>query len=230
MTRNTGLQHPLLDRAGVSHGFGTRESAPPGDTFRPKQVHGVDVYCLSSALPDSVTSPTVDVEADAVCCVIPGQSVAVVTADCIPILACSESGSAVLALHAGWRGLAAGVVQAGIETLRAHASPGETLFAVIGPHIGGCCYEVDAPVLDAMVDRFGASAVERASTPTRRGHARLSIASLAIVDLDRNGVGAACRGTLPQSCTHCEAERFYSYRRDGERAGRMAHFIATPYQ
>lgn len=228
MTGDTGLQHPLLDRAGVTHGFGTRESAPPGNTFRPKQVHGVDVHCLSSASSDSATSPTV--EADAVCCVIPGQPVAVVTADCIPILACSESGSAVLALHAGWRGLAAGVVQAGIETLRANANPGETLFAVIGPHIGGCCYEVDAPVLDAMVDRFGAPEVERASTPTRRGHARLSIASLAIADLDRNGVGAACRDKLPQSCTHCETERFYSYRREGERAGRMAHFIATPYQ
>lgn len=215
------IRHPLLERMGVAHGFGTRDSVAPAGTLRPIQVHGADVVHVDKQL------RTLATEADAIVCDRPAGSVAIVTADCIPILACSASGRAVAAIHAGWRGLAKGVVEAGIEALRGIAATGEQVVAVIGPHIGSCCYEVDAPVLEAMAQRFGAEVVSRASRASSPGHAHLSLAQLAALSLQRAGVGPELQGGLAQCCTGCGAEQFYSFRRQGESAGRMVHFIAT---
>ncbi|MCH7867128.1 MAG: polyphenol oxidase family protein [Myxococcales bacterium] len=215
------IRHPLLESIGVAHGFGTRDSVAPVGTLRPIQVHGADVIQVDTE------SRFVESEADVIVCSRPATSVAVVTADCIPILACGESGGGVAAIHAGWRGLAKGVVEAGIEALRGNAATGERIYAVIGPHIGRCCYEVDEPVLDAMAARFGADVVSRASSATRPGHARLSLAALAEASLHRAGVGAGCYERLADSCTACETDRFHSFRRQGEGAGRMLHFIVT---
>lgn len=221
------ISHPLLDRLGVSHGFGTRDSGAPADTLLPIQVHGADVIHLDRALLAAQNQVLVKSEADAIATNRPATSVAIVTADCLPILACCESGRAVVAIHAGWRGLAKGVVEAGIEALRKLAPAGESLYAVIGPHIGSCCYEVDEPVLAAMSARFGAEHVSRASSITRPGHAQLSLADLAEASLHRSGVGAGFYGRLAQSCTACEGDRFHSFRRSGRSAGRMTHFIVT---
>jgi YfiH family protein len=221
------IRHPLFESIGVVHGFGTRDSSPPAGTLRPIQVHGSDVLRIER---DDQFSRAAAVEADAIVCRRPGKSVAIVTADCVPILACNESGSAVGAIHAGWRGLAKGVVEAGVEALREIATPGEDLRAVIGPHIGHCCYEDDAPVLEAMTPRFGAEALAHASSSTSataRGHAYLSLATLVETALDRVGIPSELRDRVAHSCTSCESERFFSYRREGKRAGRMVHFIAT---
>lgn len=221
------IRHPMLERCGVAHGFGTRSSVVPDGTFFPRQVHGTNVHCVSGA--SGVRSDDCVIDADAVYSTVSGQSVAIVTADCVPILACTQSGSGVLAVHAGWRGLASGVIEAGVKALKEATRAGETLCAVIGPHIGECCYEVDAPVLDAMSKRFGQASTERASTMTRPGHARIALGTLAALELERAGVARSCCAQIENSCTSCEAARFHSYRRDGEAAGRMAHFIATPY-
>lgn len=215
------IRHPLIERMGVVHGFGTRDSVAPAGTLRPIQVHGADVVHVDKK------RQYLETEADAIVCNRPAGTVAIVTADCIPILACSESGRAVAAIHAGWRGLAKGVVEAGIDALRGIAATGELICAVIGPHIGNCCYEVDASVLGVMTQRFGAEVVSRASNPTRQGHARLSLAELAVASLRRAGVGPGMHGRLAHSCTGCQVEQFHSFRRQGESAGRMVHFIAT---
>jgi YfiH family protein len=152
----------------------------------------------------------------------------VVTADCVPILVASERGDAVAAIHAGWRGLARGVVGTGIDALR-HAAPGAPLRAVVGPHIGPCCYEIDAPVIEALGAAFGAALAD-ALAPARAGHARLDLAALARVALLRAGLAPQGVAGLPRSCTRCEPERFHSYRRDGARAGRLVHFIAASCQ
>lgn len=223
------IRHPLLEGIGAVHGFGTRESSAPPGVLRPIQVHGADVLRIEH---DDLISPGPAVRADAIVCRSPGRSVGIVTADCLPILACCESGSAVAAIHAGWRGLAKGVVETGIDALREISTPGERIFAVIGPHIGRCCYEVDEPVLDAMTLRFGAEAVARAShttAATAPGHALLSLAALANSALDRAGVPPELRDRVAHSCTSCKNSRFHSFRREGERAGRMVHFIATPH-
>jgi YfiH family protein len=222
------IVHPILARCGVAHGFGTRTSKPPSGTFLPRQVHGVAVHHLSV---DAVAVGAIgDVEADAICTSTPGQSIGIITADCVPILVCNESGQAVLAVHAGWRGLAQGVIEAGIASLIDQSPASEKLCAVVGPHVGPCCYEVDAPVLDAMTLRFGEAAVKGASTATRPGHARLALGKLALLALERSGVDEPFRAALDDACTSCSGSQFHSYRRDGEAAGRMVHFIATSYR
>jgi YfiH family protein len=167
-------------------------------------------------------------EADAVVATRPGAIVGVVTADCVPILLAAGEGRGVAAVHAGWRGLALGVVQAGLEALlhASGASPG-ALVAAIGPHIGPCCYEVDAPVLDALSAGLGQAALE-AATPARSGHWMLDLAALTALALERAGVPRARIGAAAARCTACERERFHSYRRDGPRAGRLVHFVAVP--
>jgi copper oxidase (laccase) domain-containing protein len=130
----------------------------------------------------------------------------------------------VAAIHAGWRGLAAGVIEAGVAALRALPVGEGELVAAIGPHIGACCYEVDAPVLDALALRFE-HWVPGATTPTRPGHARLDLGALAHRALEAAGVAVGQIAALPGSCTSCDAERFHSYRRDGSASGRLVHFI-----
>ena len=215
--RAAWLRHPLLDELGVEHGFGLRTSPPRRDVVRPLQVHGVEVARLDS---QGAATPR---EADAIVSVTSLSSVGVVTADCVPLLVATGEGEAVAAIHAGWRGLAAGVVAAGIGALAARF-PGTRLVAAIGPHIGACCYEVDEPVVSALAARFGDAATHSALRPTRPGHGMLELAVLVERDLERTGV--TVHGRVPGACTRCDSDRFHSYRRDGARAGRLLHFIS----
>jgi YfiH family protein len=208
------LEHDQLRACGVRHGFGRRGDAPPAGLLRPRQVHGARVVSAAAC----ADAP----EADAVIARAGESAVAVVTADCVPVLAAREDGRAVAAIHAGWRGLAAGVIESGIDALR-RASPGATLRAAIGPHIGACCYEIDAPVLDAL--RHFDAELDAAITPTRPGHHRLDLGALARAALVRAGVSPDRIGAFERACTSCDAERFHSYRRDGARAGRLVHWI-----
>ena len=212
------LRHELLP---VEHGFGVRGMPRPEGIVQPKQVHGVEVARAEqgAALP---------VEADAIVTAQPGVCIGVITADCVPILVSAEDGSAVAAIHAGWRGLAAGVIEAGVSALCVETRA--SLVAVVGPHIGPCCYEVDAPVIDGLRARFG-SETDAALRAVRDkpGHAMLELARLAEVDLARCGLNPNCFARLEvdgkAACTNCDPERFDSYRRDGEAAGRLLHFI-----
>jgi YfiH family protein len=214
------LRDPLLEARGVRHGFGTRTAAEPLEVARPRQVHGalaVDaLLCLREARP----------EADAVVSVRAGLPVGVVTADCVPVLVASRSGTAVAAIHGGWRGLAAGVVEAGVAALvQASGAAAAELVAAIGPHAGPCCYEVDAPVLEALAARFGKE-LDRALRPSPRpGRAMLDLASVTALSLARAGLAAPAVGRAAAVCTVCDPVRFHSYRRDGERAGRLFHVI-----
>ncbi len=215
----THLCHERLRRCGVEHGFGVR-GAPELELARPRQVHGIAVVSAAACASDP---PPV---ADAVISDSPGRRIGVVTADCVPILAASADGSAVAAIHAGWRGLAAGVVAAGLDALAVVAGPGVARIAVIGPHIGPCCYEVDAPVLDALESRF-ANGLGAATRPARPGRAMLDLALLVCRELEACGVAPESIDSLSDACTACHPERFHSFRRDGERAGRMQHYIAA---
>lgn len=216
----SSLQHRLLTRCGVAHGFGVRDAPNPAGLKRPVQVHGTTVAHLSTSGALSAS------EADAVVSHVPGVPVGVVTADCVPILAASSDGKAVAAIHAGWRGLAAGVVAAGIEALRSAASPGAEIVAVVGPRIGDCCYEVDTPVFTELERRFG-SRVETAVTATRPGHGKIDLAALVEADLASAGVAARARAVMAGVCTRCDPKRFHSYRRDGSRSGRLVHYAAA---
>jgi YfiH family protein len=210
------LTHPLL--AAHAHGFGLRDSPVPEGLLRPRQVHGPIV--VSAATCREVPPP----EADAVLSTEPGVPVGVVTADCVPVLLADATGGVVVAAHAGWRGLAQGILAQSVDALRRNSTA--PLVAVIGPHIGPCCYEVDAPVLEPLREAFGA-ALDDALTLGRPGHAQLDLGCLARHTLARAGLDASCIGALSAACTHCDAARFHSFRRDGARSGRLVHHIAA---
>jgi YfiH family protein len=161
-------------------------------------------------------------EADVIVCDRPGVAVGVVTADCVPILLASADGRSVAAVHAGWRGLCAGVVAAGVAALAGPPAAG-----AIGPHVGACCYEVDAPVLDAVRSRFGPDPPAGAVRPGRAGHAWLDLGILVAAELARAGVPRRAIGRAAVACTACDSERFHSYRRDGPDAGRLVHFVRS---
>jgi YfiH family protein len=207
------IQHPLLQQAGVSHGFGLRTSPGRKDVRRAKQVHG-DVV-VSADEGDDLG------EADACIATRPGVTVGIVTADCVPVLVAAGD-RAVAAVHAGWRGLACGVIPRALEEIQ-RVAPGASLVAVIGPAIGPCCYEVDAPVIDAMRERFG-EAAGPALAAGRAGHAQLDLALLARQALRTAGVPEASIGAA-NVCTHCDSERFHSFRRDGAGAGRLLSWV-----
>ncbi len=215
---SSALTHPLLEEWEVEHGFGLRDYSPPEDLVRPKQVHGSLVAEIS---PSGGCRPC---EADAIVGAEPGRAVGIVTADCVPILVAAPGGVHVAAIHAGWRGLAAGVIPAAIEHLAGLGAAPTELRSVVGPHIGPCCYEVDAPVRDAMLERFGARA-EEAFQPTSPGHWRLALAWLARRALREVGIEGFNTGGFEGACTACCPERFYSYRRDADAAGRLVSFI-----
>ncbi len=209
------LRDAVLTKRGLAHGFGLRTS-PELALRRPRQVHGARVVWAEAANELG--------DADAVLARAGSVRVGVVTADCVPILV--AAGRVVGAVHAGWRGFAAGVIE---DTLRelASAAPGEEPAAAIGPCIGGCCYEVDAPVLTPLRARYGAL-VDAATTPSRPGHARLDLGALAQLALARAGLAPAAIGSAARLCTRCDAARFHSFRRDGAAAGRLTHWIEAP--
>jgi YfiH family protein len=136
----------------------------------------------------------------------PGEPLLVFTADCLPIaLARADGGPpAVAALHAGWRGLLAGIVQAAVAAL----GPGP-LAAVIGPGIGPCCYDVGEEVAAAFRGRFGEGIV---------AGGRLDLWESAEQALRAAGVGDVHRTDL---CTACNPDLFFSHRRDAGRTGRQ---------
>ncbi len=205
----------VLQARGVAHGFGLRTS-PERALRRPRQVLGARVVWASAEgdLGEAVAVLTRE----------RGVRVGVITADCVPILL--AAGDLAGAVHAGWRGLAAGVVENALAAC-ARAAPGAEISAAIGPCIGGCCYEVDAPVLEPLRVRYGAL-LDAAITPTRPGHARLDLGALVGFALARAGLAQSAIGVAARTCTRCDATRFHSFRRDGAAAGRLAHWIEAP--
>jgi YfiH family protein len=184
---------------------------------QPRQVHGTAVAIGWRGRPQPA-------EADAIVSGDPDYPVGIVTADCVPVLACTSGGRFVVAIHAGWRGLAAGVVERGVRALTERSGTDLPVTAVVGPCIGPCCYEVDEPVLSALRPRFSTE-LDAALEPSKPGHWMLDLGRLVELDLARAGVPASSRACIPDACTFCNPQRFHSYRRDGARAGRLLHHI-----
>jgi len=146
----------------------------------------------------------------------PGVVCAVLTADCLPVLLCDRAGREVAAVHAGWRGLAGGVVEAALDRF---AAPPDEILAWLGPAIGPAAFEVGEEVRATfLADNPAAAAAFR---PTRPDHWLADLYALATLRLARRGVSAVYGGGL---CTYTDAERFYSFRREPV-TGRMASLI-----
>ena len=181
-----------------------------------QQVHGVDVRRFDEAAPSAALSNSSEPTADAATTRLPATVLAVLTADCLPVLFCNEAGTEVAAAHAGWRGLAGGILEATVQAM--HSSP-ESVLAWLGPAAGPQAYEVGAEVREAFLahDQRAASAF----TQTRPGHWLVDLYALARQRLADVGVHRVYGGGL---CTISDPQRFYSHRRD-QRTGRMASLI-----
>ena len=154
--------------------------------------------------------------ADAAVASAPGVVLSILTADCLPVLFCTDDGREIAAAHAGWRGLAAGVLEATLAELQA---PPAQILAWLGPCIGTASYEIGAEVRDAFVTQTPAA--EACFVATRPGHWLCDLAALARQRLDAAGLQRIYGGGFD---TFTDT-RWYSYRRDGTRSGRFASLI-----
>lgn len=185
----------------------------PADPLWLRQVHGAEV-----ADADAQENTEDEVEADAAMARRVGTVCAVMIADCLPVLLADTAGSVVGAAHAGWRGLAAGVLESTVAAMKVAPS---TLIAYLGPCIGAGVYEIGADVRDAFCAADAAAAV--AFAPKADGKWLADLPRIARQRLVRAGV---CGDFIfgGDLCTLSDPTRFFSYRRDGP-SGRMAALI-----
>lgn len=190
-----------------------------------KQVHGTQVVVATF---DPSGEDPQEQTADAVFIDTPGLAGAVLTADCLPVFLTANDGCSVAVAHAGWRGLAAGILE---RTLAQFAVPPGEVIAWLGPAIGPCHFEVGPEVRAAFLQPNGLRSTTgslsespgaRAFKPSpNAGKYFADLYALARLRLENFGVRAIYGGGL---CTYCDASRFYSYRRHS-RTGRMASLI-----
>ena len=177
-----------------------------------QQVHGIKVLD-ADAMPDGAAAAT---PADAAVSRAPGRVLAILVADCMPVLLAALDGTVIGAAHAGWRGLAAGVLEATIAAMRV---PAGQLCAWLGPAIGPRHFEVGAEVRAQFLAADPEATA--AFSANERGRWQCDLAWLARRRLQRVGLTRIAGARL---CTYAEATRCYSYRRDG-RTGRMAALL-----
>jgi YfiH family protein len=186
-----------------------RALALPAEPYWLRQVHGCEVAETGSARPGCAADAAVAQRAGEVC--------AVLTADCLPLLLCDREGTRVGAVHAGWRGLAAGVIE--VAVTRIDTPPGD-LLCWLGPAIGPDHFEVGDEVRREFV-RTGGAEAGNAFRPGAPGKWLADIFALARQRLYSLGVERVWGGNV---CTYADPGRFFSYRRDGV-TGRMASLI-----
>jgi YfiH family protein len=225
LRHGAGVSKPPFDRFNLGLRSGDEESAVernrlqlaeyanlPSPPRWLRQVHGVEVARFDAG------SAAIEPEADAAVTSTPGVVLAILTADCLPVLLAAKDGREIGAAHAGWRGLAGGVLETTIA--RMHTPP-ERLVAWLGPAAGPQKYEIGVEVYDAFVaNDWGAG---RAFTSTRPDHWNVDLYALARRRLEKAGLRAhdIHGGAL---CTIADPQSFFSHRRD-QRTGRMASLV-----
>lgn len=185
----------------------------PGEPVWLNQVHGTEVLSADGAVVGE------EPIADAAITQRRGQVLAILTADCLPVFFCDAGGRAIGIAHAGWRGLAGGVLERTLLRLRSRL-PGTRWLAHLGPGIGPRAFEVGGDVRAAFVDRDDAAADAFVPTGTP-GKWWCDLYALARLRLARGGVDSV---TGAEHCTASDPQRFYSHRRD-RNSGRLASVI-----
>jgi len=190
------------------------------------QVHGARVVpataadCGRGILPDAPLPE----EADGLVTDQPGVPLQVLAADCVPLLLWDPLHRAVGAVHAGWRGTVAGTAAAAVRLMgEAYGTDPADLRIGIGPCIGPCCYEVDAPVLDALAAAHPAIVAD-VTRPVRPGHAMLDLQQANRLQLLALGVFDGSIEPMA-TCTACHPELLFSDRQAGRRTGRFGALI-----
>ena len=225
-----------LPHDGVRHFFGTRhhagavvyETGVPARTgvrghswmLSVKQVHGTDALIVDRPL---AGSDRFQGGWDALITDQPGVTVAVRTADCVPVLVYDPRRRIAAAIHAGWRGALAGIVPKTIQLMISRFSSDQAdLRMSIGPSAGSCCYEVDEAVLEPL--RSGQTGWPSLLKDRRGTRAKLDLKAL--VKRQASQIGVRCEHiTTVNLCTICHPQLFFSYRRDGRVNGTMLNGI-----
>lgn len=178
------------------------------------QVHGTDVATVPTAKDFRFGRP-----ADALVTTDPDAVLAIRIADCVPILISSRTGTAVAAIHAGWRGVVGGVVPAAVRRLKEMA-PATSLFAAIGPCISYNAFEVGPEVVTAFREKFGAAAPVKSVGDKGRVDLQEAVRLQLIQEgLDSDSIDGNDR------CTYRDRDEFFSHRRDNGITGRLAALI-----
>jgi YfiH family protein len=185
-----------------------------------RQVHGNRVVALAKAADPALMQGQ---PGDGLVTNRPNLALGIITADCFPVVLAAPYLPAVGIVHAGRKGIAAGIVSTAIALMSQafDASP-EALFVAIGPGIGRCCYEVDEASAEPFETQFTPS--DAVYWPSRPGHLCLDLQQAIGQQLRRAGVPPA-QVWYADLCTACHSRWFYSYRQDGPRSGRMLNIV-----
>ena len=210
------IQDPFFTTLpGIRHGFGTRGDEYPANIVTSRQVHGAEIFEVKGP-------PVSGLEGfDILMTGRPGVAVAVKTADCLPVLLADPEKRLVAAVHAGWRGTVQRVVQKAVRRMIERGAVLENIHAALGPNMSGSCYEVGPDVHEIVEKEFPKTAVLR---PKSGSKWFLDVAALNRLQLTELGLPPD-RIAQVNLCTHCRPDLFESYRRDGEKSGRMINFI-----
>lgn len=203
------IRSPLLDLDWLAHGFGARDSVPPPDLTTVKQIHSAEVLDACGRRGEQIG------EGDALVSAERGVAIGIRTADCVPILFADPETRVVACAHAGWRGTAANIAAATVVRMKALGADPKNIVAAIGPSIGPCCYEVSAETA-AHFDRWR-------TTTTGQEKPHLDLPAINERQLLEAGVHQIWKSG---ECTYCRADRYFSFRREKERAGRMLSFVS----
>jgi YfiH family protein len=217
-TTTLDQQHNIEgNRSLLTRAFGVAQEA----LVTVRQVHGSDILVIDE--PNEDWAHFLSLESDAIITNQTGVMIGVCVADCAPILLMDPVKRVIAAVHAGWQGTAAGLVSKTVAGMRSlfDCNP-KTIQAAIGPCIGKCCYEVDAPVKQAFAQ--SRVAWDACSEPNGEGKWRLDLAAanrelLLVAGLPADAI------KVSDMCVSCHRELFFSYRRDGGETGRQMGFI-----
>ncbi len=208
-----GPAHTSAVLVGIEHGFSI---AAPADVRMVKQVHGTVVIEVAAS-DDPMRLGAC--EGDALATTAPGLALGVRSADCVPVLLADPRTGAIAAAHAGWRGVASGVVPAAVGALVRLGASASDLRVALGPSIGPCCFEVG----DDVAARFPAPTVHvrAAGKPT------VDLRHAVALQLAASGV-TPDRIDVDAPCTFCDPAGWPSYRRQGAAASRLIGWIRQP--
>jgi YfiH family protein len=187
----------------------------PGALQVTRHVHGTAVWRVGEPQPEPA-------EFDGLVCDRPGPVLAAFAADCIPLLFADPEARVIGAAHAGWRGTVGGIAANVVARMVELGARADRIRVALGPSIGPCCFEVGPEVVEQFRAALGALPGLVVPGP-RKDHVDLRVATRAV--LDRAGVRPELVDAAPP-CTRCEADRFFSYRRDGKDGGVHMAFIA----
>jgi len=213
---------PPWEEAGIKLGFSGLLEDPEAALHYPKQVHGTKIVEAGARTKNSALQPAgmTRIEADGIYTCEPATAVAVQTADCLPVLF-SHSRS-VMAVHAGWRGMVAGILIQATDILQTLESRPEEVTVFLGPAIGMAAFQVGPELVDDFRDYFsdlnpGALAWVLMKGQADRWH--IDLATAACLSLQALGFSAD-RIYCYRACTKTDSSNWHSYRRDGQKAGR----------